>query len=204
MHPLKALIVDISLQLQETMRIYERNTQAASGDAFADKIAKGSAQFMQQTTQMFKQVSFLNCSASKTTPASTDIMVDQVIHVPSASMTVQSDMTEVSISDAPPQFACEGALGEWLKDLEARKAARQKAEAVRNLRKATSQQQQQWLRQQQQQQQHVTQSVRATASDPGWETRTMEPSVEHEGILFTRSDTAVEIIFPPVYSKSLF
>ena len=171
------------------MKRYQSNTQAASGDAFADKIAKGSVQFMEQTTQMFKQVSFLNCSASKT-PASTDILVDQVIHVPSASMTVQSDMTEVSISD-PPQFACEGALVEWLKELEARKAAQQKAEAVRNLRKATSQQ-------------HVTQTVRAAASDPGWGARTMEASVEHEGILFTRSDTAVENLPAPVYSKSLF
>ena len=171
----------------ETMTGYPTNVRMSS-DAFAEKFVKGSTELMEQTTLLFKQVSFLNCTSSKT--AGKDILVDQVIHVPSASATVQSDMTDPSASD-PPQFACEGAIVEWLKELEARKAARQKAEAVRNLRKAAGQQ-------------HVAQSVRAATSDLRWDRPTFERSVEHEGILFTRSDTAVDELPPPVYSRSLF
>ena len=164
---------------------YQQSSAETSGDDFAEKFVKGSAELMEQTTHLFKRVSFLNCTPTK--KLGKDILVDQVIHIPSASATVQSDMTDVSVTDAPHHFVCAG----WLHELEARKAARQKAEAVRNLRKAANQQQ-------------AVQTVRAAASDTRWDRPNLEKTVEHEGILFTRSDTAVDKLPPPLYSRSLF
>ena len=166
----------------------DRTSIPTSADDFAEKFAKGSAEFMEQTTHLFRRVSFLNCATAK--QPGKEILVDQVIHVPSASATVYSEMTDAFVSDAP-QFACEGAIAEWLKALEARKAARQKAEGVRNFRMAASRHQE-------------MQTVREAASDPRWD-RPSSPSLEHEGILFTRSDNDVDKLHPPPeYSKSLF
>ena len=141
---------------------------------------------MERTTRVFQKISFLNCNNK-----SKDNLVDSVILVPSAATSVQSDVTEGSISDQP-QFACEGVLQEWLKELKARKAARQKAEAVKDLRQATSRQ---------------AARIFVLPLDS-----TNESIFEHEGIVFTSSDTAVnatpshgfEGSTSAVYSKSLF
>ena len=155
-------------------------------DAFAEKLAKGSVEFMEQTTHLLKKMPFLNCTVGRN--ANSDVLVDKEIQIPSAAATVQSDMTEVSISDQPG-FPCEGAIVEWLRELEARKEARQKAEAVRNLRRATDK----------------ANNVREALQERiRRHSPTEDQRLEHEGLIFTCSDAPVLEMPGPVYSKSLF
>eukprot|EP00977_Amphora_coffeiformis_P024672 scaffold16630_cov177-Amphora_coffeaeformis.AAC.5 len=142
---------------------------------------------MEQTSSLFQKISFLNCSLNK--QQHNDNLVDSVILVPSASAsaTVQSDMTDGSISDRP-RFVCLGAIQEWMKESQHRKEARetrQKASTIKNLREATRRN-------------------GALVSILPVDSTKNETTFEHDGIVFATNDTAINPLSAPVYSKSLF
>ena len=176
----------------------QRSAMPSSKDDFAGKIAKGSAEFMEQTSHLFHKMSFFNCTLPKTATSHKDDLIGAVIHVPSAAATIQSDMTEVSVSDQPPHYACEGAIAEWLRALEARKAARNKVQAVHNLRQAV-------VSNHKNRRQRQTTASSTSVQEPEWDWQE-GPSYEFEGIVYTRSDAGMDchMLSDPVYSKSLF
>jgi len=166
---------------------YKKHARTASSAPtdkkdITEKIAKGSAEFMEQTSSLFQKMSFLNCTLNK--QQHNDNLVHSVILVPSTSITVQSDVTDGSISDQP-QFTCQGALQEWMIESEHRKVTRQKADAVKKLRESTRRN-------------PVLVSVLPL------DLRKTGSTFEHEGILFATNDTPVKSSPSPGYSKSLF
>lgn len=174
----------------------------------AGQIAKGSAELVRQTTSMLSHVSIFNrCGNNNNNNSYKADLVDAVIIIPSEEASVEaSEISEASFGGGNSKLVCEGAIQEWLKEIKARRTARETQEAAKNLRRATTRQAQFMA--------DKHHSTMIPSSTPRTSPRTssaasFESSFEQNGILFERSDAATDSFAThnqhrPGYSESLF